>query len=607
VNGVNEVRNFLVGFLSRIYRPVAKVTLEVWAEANIWLGSKESIDNPGPYKRLPSVEAARLLDLFMNDPQWRTLLVQKSSQSGFTLHCLILICKKIAEIFTSIIYVIDSKPKATDLSRTRLQPMLRTCKATKLNVEASEDKFQTLTYELPNAILRLAGAGSAAQVSSFPADIVFGDELDKWPTAKGEAHNWLLLIHRIKKSEHGKAIGFSTPTTEDAVTHKCFLSGSQHRYFVPCPHCRFFQLANFDHLRFDHCKNEAGLYDLDRVMRETYMECESCKGRIEEDHKPEMKLEGEWRATNYRTVEIGGVKNELPAWAPGEMSAHVSDFYSIHSKSTWGIIACEFLQAQTSPEKLHNWTNGRAGLPLKKTVANITLKHILRLRSGYKRGSLPVVPCVATLQVDNQGDHQKWVSMGWLPNGSRYVIDYGKTLDREEIKEIAKRPIKTPERDIYVQSGIMDEGGKDGTSYEVRNFCYPLTPFFLPCKGRGGIQVKNTIYYSDSKLSKGGNETISVIHFDDDAFKRQLYIDLIKKFDPGKFKDFPDLRRLYLPSDIEEEFVRELCGEELVKELDANGVEQTVWKPKPPNDYGDCIKMGGVLWNVIEHKFRQRV
>lgn len=382
--------------------------------------------------------------------------------------------------------------------------------------------------------------------------------------------------------------------------------GSQHRYFVPCPDCGQDNLPDLDHMRFSHCKDDRGVYDLNRVLLDTFMECGNCHRRIDEEEKPDLFMASEWKPTNFKEIEIDGIKNQVPAWEPGAMSAHISDFYSIHPKSSWGTIVCEFIQAQNDPEKLHNWTNGRAGMPVKKTVANIEFKHILRLRGGYKRGTLPIVPCIATIEVDNQGDHQKWVTIGFLPNGTRYVIDYGITIDREEIKEVMKRPIKTPEKDIFVQAGIMDEGGKDGTSYEVRQFCLPLLPFFMPCKGRGGLQVRNTIHYSDSKLSKGGNETIPVIHFDDDSFKRQLYIQLIKKFDATKAKEF-NLPRLWLPVDIDEQFVRELCGEELVKELSKTGVVEYIWKPKPPNDYGDCLKMGGVLWNVIEHKFRPQV
>lgn len=612
---MNAVRNFLVGVLSRAYRPIEKKVLEIWAEENIWIDSKESIDNHGPYKRHHAVYAPRLLDIFTADSQWRTLMVMKSSQSGLTFHVLIWLVRRIAEMATSILYVIDSIGKAKDLSKTRLQPLLKNCRATKIEVEAGEDKkMNTLVYEVLNAILRLAGAGSAGQVASVPADVVVGDELDKWKVAAGEAHPWLLLIQRIKRSEFGKAIGFSTPTDETGITHICYKSGSQHKYFVPCPHCHHFQVINHDRIRFSHCKDAGGKgYDLQRVLRETYMECESeiCKGRIEEDHKLEMMLAGEWRPTNFREIEVDGIKQLVPGWTPGEMSAHISDFYSMHPKSTWGVLAFEFIQAQGHPGKLHDWTNGRAGLPIKKTVASVAMKHILRLRSQfqpYKRGSLPVVPAVLTIQVDNQGDHQKWTAFGMMPNGSMWLIDWGKTLDREEIKDIAARQIKCGpnERLLSVQAGIMDEGGKDGTSYDVRKFCLPLFPFFMPSKGRGGIQVKNTVHMSDSKLKKGGNEIIPVIHYDDDAFKRELYVDLIRKFDPEKAKEF-NLPRIYLPMDIDEELIRELCGEELVKEIDSNGNVQYVWKPKPPNDYGDCFKMCRVQWNLIGHKFQPGV
>jgi phage terminase large subunit GpA-like protein len=609
---MNSVRSFLVDGLKRAWRLVEKKALEFWAVENIWLDSKESIDNPGPYKREVAVYAPRLLDIFMDDPQWRTLVVMKSSQSGLTLHVLIQICRRIAEIATSIMYVIDSLPKAKDLSETRLQPLLKKCKATRMELgEGVEDsKMKVLAYNLRNSILRLAGSGSAGQVASVPADFVVGDELDKWLKAAKEAHKWLLLIQRIKKSEHGKAIGFSTPTDEAGITNVGFLSGSQHRYFVPCPHCDFRQLVDLDHIKFSHCKQPDGkTYDLERVLRETYMECESCEGRIDEDHKIAMLLAGAWKPTNFVEIEVDGVKQLVPGWVPGEMSAHISDFYSTHPRSSWGVLAFEFIQAQGSSELLHNWTNGRAGMPVKKTVANISMQHILRLRGHYKRGTLPLVPCIITLQVDNQGDHQKWVLMGWLPNGTRFIIDYGKTLDRREIKtDILQRPVKVIDREkgllkeILPQNGIMDEGGKDGTSYEVRKFCKPLYPFMVPCKGRGKMQAKHTIAWSDSKLDKGGDETIGVCHFDDDAFKRELYIDLIRKHDPKKIEEF-NLPRIWFPIDIDEDFVKEMCGEELVKEIDAAGIEQLVWKSKPPNDYGDCVKMGGVLWNSISKRF----
>lgn len=599
---MTALRSWLVAILIPVYRPVAKLALEFWNEANIVLSSKESVDNPGPYKRHHAIYACRFLDVFINDPQWRTLVVKKSSQSGFTLHVLTLICRVVIEKAWNFLYFIDSADKATSLSTKRLIPMLESCRATRELVRKAT--LNTLEYNFPNCSGRISGAGSAGQAASDPAALAIADETDKYKMPKGETHIWYLIIDRIKRAAEGKAIAFSTPTTETGIIHKCHVTGSQHCYFVPCPHCGVFQVLTWEGVRYDHCRLSNGSYDLHAVLRETFYRCESCEGRIDEDHKLEMFLAGEPRATNFKEIDGPDGKIKIPGWSPGEMSAHISDLYSLHPQSTWGHLAVEFILAQNNALLLQKFINGRLGEAVRQTVSNISQKHVLRLKSTYRRGSLPLVPCVACLSIDNQGDHQKWVSYAFLPNGDQFVIDWGRTLSLEEADDLILRPIKLPDgREIFPQRVIIDEGGKGGTSYDVRKFCFPRFPVFFPCKGRGGIQVKNTITWSNSGIDRGGIDQIPVCHFDDDAFKRELYIDLIKKHDPVRSKEF-GVARLYLPSDVTEEFVRELCGEQLVKTVDENGNVVFRWEPKPPNDWGDGVKMGRVLWNIIRSEFQ---
>ena len=183
-------------------------------------------------------------------------------------------------------------------------------------------------------------------------------------------------------------------------------------------------------------------------------------------------------------------------------------------------------------------------------------------------------------------------------NGDLYIVDWGKTLALEEADDLAASPIPRPDGESFVQRTIIDEGGKGGTSYDVRKFCLPRFPAFFPSKGRGGLQVKNTIAWSNSAIDRGGLDQIPVCHFDDDAFKRILYLDRIKKHDSEKSAAY-GIPRLWLPKNIDEQFVRELCGEQLVKVLNKDGKTDFVWEPSPPNDYGDCVKMLYVLWNII--------
>jgi hypothetical protein len=264
----------------------------------------------------------------------------------------------------------------------------------------------------------------------------------------------------------------------------------------------------------------------------------------------------------------------------------------------------QFIQAQGDPNKLQDWENGRMGRPIKKTVSNISHRHVLRLRGTYKKGTLPFQPCVSVGAIDNQDGYQKWARLGFLPNGTAAVIDWGKSMTLESAEELISQPIPTAEGQSLVQRIIIDEGGKGGTSYDVRTFCYPRFPRCFPAKGLGRGQGRHTISFSESSLSRGGLEKIPVCHFDDDSFKRILYIQRIKGYDSQKSADFPDLPRLWIPTDTDEQFVRELCGEQLEREVDNHGIAQFVWKSNPPNDYGDCVKMCYVLWNVIGHQFQ---
>lgn len=595
---MTPTRQILIAALARVYRRAEKMTLAAWAQRNILLGSKESIDNPGAYSPHHSWYVVRLMDEFMSSHEWRTLAVMKSSQSGLTLHVLIVIARTLAEAATNIMYVIDTVSKARELSKKRLQPLLQDCRALALTIKENEDEMNNLSYNFPTCSLGLRGSGTAGQVASDPIGLAIGDEVDKWPDQKVESHIWDLLVNRIKRSEFGKAIGFSTPTVEVGKINRLFESGSRHRNFVPCPHCGEYQHLTWENVRYNHCKDLTGRIDLREVLRDTYYECGSCKARIDEDHKPAMSEACQPRPTNFRKEIIGGVLTDVPMWMPGEMSAHVDDLMSLHPESTWGKLAVEWIRAQGDPVKLHDFLNGRLGQPLKQTVSNVTEKHILRLRGEYVKGTLPLIPALAVMAVDNQGDHQKYVRGAFDENGDLYIIDWGKTLALEEADELTRSPIQRPDGESFVQRTIIDEGGKGGTSYDVRKFCLPRFPAFFPCKGRGGLQVKNTIAWSSSAIDRGGMDQIPVCHFDDDAFKRILYLDRIKKHDSEKSAAYA-IPRLWLPKNIDEQFVRELCGEQLVKTLSKDGKTEFVWESSPPNDYGDCVKMLYVLWNII--------
>jgi hypothetical protein len=169
---------------------------------------------------------------------------------------------------------------------------------------------------------------------------------------------------------------------------------------------------------------------------------------------------------------------------------------------------------------------------------------------------------------------------------------------------VADTPVPTcdPERAIVVQRALVDEGFR---AHEVRTFVAPWFPRFCASKGRGGIQVRHAVSFADHAVDRGGLAKIPVCHYDDDAFKRELYITRIRKFDPAR-PDRNPAPRLWLPEDVDRQFIREMMGERLERQVDKRyGVPRWVWKSSPPNDWGDAVKMGLVLWAVIGHQFQK--
>lgn len=240
---------------------------------------------------------------------------------------------------------------------------------------------------------------------------------------------------------------------------------------------------------------------------------------------------------------------------------------------------------------------------MRDSIIDLKPAGLRRLVSGYVRGTMPEVPCILTLQADNQGSEVvKWVVSGWMPDGTMYVVDWGQEDSREALDDVMLRKFDCAGRMLMPQRAIMDEGGEDGTTWEVRDFCSKRWPVWVPAKGRAGRQINDLAKISKASIAKGGQALIPVVHFDDDAFKRLLYVQRIAKFDPAEIER-KGLARMHLPKDTTDQFFRELSGESL-KRVPGKGV---MWVASPPNDYGDGVKLGHVLWNMIGGEFMDSV
>lgn len=603
-------REWLVRVMQGFYKPRSMENVWQWGDRNILLRKEESQDFSGPYSS-SMTPYTRFLQEFATgqfsenieflpgyeDQRWDEFIQMKSSQTGFTLAVLVIICFFVAVEKKNVLYSIDSREEARRISKKRLQPMLADCPETRAAISEDEDDMSNLTMFLLGMVIYLIGSHSEGAFANKSASLVIVDEADIHPEPMhGMPETVDLARDRMKAVSDGKLILLSKPKTEGNVTYREFATGTRHKCFVPCPHCNHYQELVWERVRFDHCKDLAGEYDTQRVERETFYECELCHQAIEEKHKSAMLEAHRWRQTNPRPK-------------PGKISAHISDLYSPFDKSQMGRLANEWIEAQKSITKLIKFMTSRLGLPWRTQTSERTSSDIMNLRAGYARGSCPISPFFTAVAADTQDDVKKWVKGCFSRSGDLYVVDWGFTLSFDELNDVLSDPVPVHPPLGWVPAhgldgietvtglvGIIDEGGH--LTSEVRNFCLRSAGRWWPCKGRGGIQVRKTVNESTAEVQ---GVTIPVYHYDDDDFKKQLYMQRIGKAQrvrDGKEK----IPTIYLPDDITGELIDELVSEKLTHEKDNYGFKREKWKKDPsvPNDFGDAIKELLVIWYVME-------
>lgn len=597
--------------LREAYAPESTEPMHEWARS-IELSAAESIEHHGAY----DWEFTPWVRWIMEQVQQRTcreLFIKKSAQSGVTLGMLLIIVWLITHRPVNLLYAIDSVPEARKISKSRLQPMIKSCTGMDAVLEGlGDDDISNLFFNLPAMQLHITGAYSPGTMANKSLGAILLDELDLHPPSpQGESDTVDQARLRIKAVEQGFLIGFSKPKDWDGPTNQNYLGGTRHKMMVPCPHCGCRQELKKDGLKFGHCKDLAGEWDQARILRETYYECDCCHGRIEEQHKRAMVLAYEMVPTNVPNA-AGKWPDEFHA-VPGRLSLEVTDLYSQFANSTWGQIALEWVLAQGDPIKLKHFLRDRLAEATKEKKTDVSENQILAMRGGYEFGCLPPGKiakhnqngslCVV-MQVDVQQDLKKWTKMGFAPDGEAWLISYGSTLSFDELLAVADEDIKLGVRPddpgpvTKVLVGFIDEGHD---TMKVRDFCLRSNGRFWPVRGRGGIQVREVVDRKDDVPHEGGY--VSVYHFSDDDFKKELYRYRIGEF-PRIAGGVSPIKRLWFPVDIEDEFVKELCAEQMAL-VKVRGRMVMRWlDPKEANDYGDCVKIGLVAWYVIKPYFQ---
>ncbi|HEY4282356.1 MAG TPA: terminase gpA endonuclease subunit [Chthoniobacterales bacterium] len=545
----------------------------------------------------------------------------KCTQSAFTENVLheIRFCAKHDK--QNVIFAIDNVKQAGEVNEIRLQPTLR--KLGQNVMSTDDDDAGKFLIKMPGMLIYFLGSYSAGAFTQKMCELGINDELEEHGT-KNSVDD---LKSRMKTSDRRLLVNISKPNkltrNQDgkitggpiAVEHS---NGSQHVYEVPCPHCTEtnggrpsgYQQFVRENMKFGHCKNLLGEWDLTRVLKETYFECIHCRKPIEETWKRWMNHRDRrrWRRTNFVGAE------------PNHISFQISDYYGYDDSVRWGRLAIEWIKSKGNPEKRATYINHHDGLPVEVKETKTEIADLLLLRGPYKRGSVPWMPRAIILGADVGLEYVKW-GVGALrvsPDGGEgecALIDWGKDLHPDDIaRRIITQRYRCLENDMELRISL---GGEDAKyrKIEVHKSCLRVPRRLFPTAGiRAGLSMRSISFNRPPQRPSW----FGVIVYNDDDAKSELYIDRIGswarylkslKLPDGEQVEKPFAPRLWFPEDIQhnslyggkaggdkkDDFLAEFTREHLI-ELTNGRFE---WKRKGANEGGDIAKIICVIWRFF--------
>ena len=279
----------------QVLRPVERVTVSKWAEANRVLPDSNSI--PGPWRNSVTPYLVEIMDAF-SDEMVEEIIFVKPTQVGGTSAMENMLASAIAQDPAPAMCVYPSDDLAERTVESKLDPMIKSCKVLAAKYRINDSK--KLALKFTDMVVYLTGANSPADLASTNIRYLFMDEVDKFPGAsKKEADPVSLAKERTKTFFNRKIFMASTPTLKTGHIWKAKEAADvEKHYFVPCPHCGAFIELKFAQIKWP--SKEDVPENADRAEMATYV-CQECGCVITDQDKGKMLAAGRWKPVRQKT------------------------------------------------------------------------------------------------------------------------------------------------------------------------------------------------------------------------------------------------------------------------------------------------------------------
>ena len=517
---INEIARSWIS----IFEPPLRLTVSQWADQYRYL-SPESSGQHGKYSSRLTPYAREWMDS-INDPEATGTVLMVGAQLGKT------------EALNNIIgYFVDIDPSPMLMvqptiemgeawSKERLAPMVRDTPRIKdkiADVKSRTSGNTILHKTFPGGNLAIAGANAPAGLASRPRRVVLLDEVDRYPvTAGSEGDPSSLAIRRTETFWNAVIVMTSTPTVKGRSRVETeFEASDQRRFFVNCPKCDYAQTLKWVNVKWK-----------EEDASDAWLQCESCKAKLNDEQRVEMVKTGNWVAT-YPERTLRGY--HLPGIA--SLFRHKKGFVSrLHQ------MAAEHIKAKKAgKESLRTWINTFLAETWEDEGEQVAWEPLMQRREDW--GDFPKNALILTAGVDIQGDRFEVEVVGWGEGEESWSIehfsvmgDFNSPDTQAALDEILQKRYRHPSgSELPISCTFIDSGHKTKAVY---GFTKPREGRRVyACKGVGGPGVPLV-----NRPTRRGAERAALFSVGTDTAKELTYSRLSLGEKGAGFMHFPNNR-----------------------------------------------------------------
>lgn len=552
----------------QVLRPVERVPVSKWAEANRVLPDSNSI--PGPWRNSVTPYLVEIMDAF-SDEMVEEIIFVKPTQVGGTSAMENMLASAIAQDPAPAMCVYPSDDLAERTVESKLDPMIKSCKILAAKYRINDSK--KLALKFTDMVVYLTGANSPADLASTNIRYLFMDEVDKFPGAsKKEADPVSLAKERTKTFFNRKIFMASTPTLKTGHIWKAKEAADvEKHYFVPCPHCGAFIELKFAQIKWP--SKEDVPESADRAEMATYV-CQECGCVITDQDKGKMLAAGRWKPVRQKTQH------------PKSVAFWMNTLYSPFTR--FSDIAREFMRSKDDPELLHNFANSWLAEPWEDTKLKTNAEMVMERQTETPEWTLPPWTKLVTGGIDVQENCLYWTIRAWGDYMTSQNISHGQALSMGEVERIMNTELTMLNGEkVMVNLALMDSGDQTEDVYE---FCALNSDWALPCKGTTTMLS----HYRLSTVNKAGSRAngMTLVLVDGGKYKDQIAARMRKENGTGAWM-------VYQGCDLD--YAEQVTAEHKITER-SGGKEVQRWVLKTShadNHYLDCEVYAAAAADVL--------